>query len=68
MQADMGKVCAADIADDRQAQPRPGHLLAAPIETLEHTLAIFMGNTRPLIFDFQYRRGGDSQNHIAPHR
>ena len=63
MQADLRQVRPADFADDGQAQPAA--LRAAPVETLEHPLALRLGNPRPIVLDLQHRRRQHPQHHIA---
>ena len=51
--ARLAAVAAGDLTDERQPQAGSGALAAAgkPVEGLEHSLALGVGNPRPLIAD-----------------
>ena len=44
-------VCARDPTHDREAQPRTGAVLAAPVEALEDALALLLGNALAVVVD-----------------
>ena len=62
----MGQMRAADFADNGQAQATPRHLLVTSIKPLKHSLPVFIGNARAVVFNFQHRWQGHPQDHIAP--